>query len=221
MFTIPLRRFQTTNLIASALTSLCLLCGAECVNAQAPPEIPIRLETRGGQPAFLSPDGKAFVGTGYDATKDEEQVQLWDSSTGRLLRAWPGKGVSMMSPDGKIAAHLASEDLEMREVSSGKDLSWKNVQGAPLIGLAFSPDGKMLATACAKGRVILWDRKTEIPIAKFQISIAGLLCFSPDSKLLIAVRWEPAIKGISVARRFRRTANCWLRSSRVRYTYGT
>ncbi|HEV8062923.1 MAG TPA: WD40 repeat domain-containing protein, partial [Gemmataceae bacterium] len=193
MFMISLRCCPISNLLASVFAGLCLLFGTAGAKAQAPPEIPIHLETRGGKPEFLSPDGKILVGSGYDAAKDEQQVQFWDSSTGKLLHSWADKADSIMSPDGTVMARLAGADLEMREVSSGKDLSWKNVQGARLRGLAFSPDGKMLATACAECRVILWDRKTEIPIAKFQVSIGRLLCFSPDSKLLIAVRWDGPI----------------------------
>ncbi len=67
---------------------------------------------------------------------------------------------------------------------------------SPVPAVAFSPDGKLLATG-TYGRVTIWDLTTAKP-AKVLTNVLGAvndLRFSPDGKLLAAAGGQPSAKG--------------------------
>jgi len=72
-------------------------------------------------------------------------------------------------------------------------------------GVAFSPNGKLLAAGCGDGTVRLWNPATGRPVATLHATstqrLAPAVAFSPDGKLLITgegdgtVRaWNPATR---------------------------
>ncbi|MCE9565212.1 MAG: hypothetical protein K8U57_24535, partial [Planctomycetes bacterium] len=67
---------------------------------------------------------------------------------------------------------------------------------SPVAAVAFSPDGKLLASGIY-GRVTIWDTKTAKP-AKFLTNVLGAvndLKFSPDGKLLAVAGGQPSARG--------------------------
>ncbi|MBM4037616.1 MAG: trypsin-like serine protease [Planctomycetes bacterium] len=141
-------------------------------------------------------------GTGRILSIHRSDFRLWDPKTGALDSVSELGGgqvrLAALSPDGeKFAAYRHGSDeslyaLELRAVNSG-ELLWRQ-PGAGLRQLdyvswvAFSPDGKLVATGLGAGngsRVVLWDAQTGAIRAAASVSSgADSIAFSPKGDIL-------------------------------------
>jgi WD40 repeat protein len=116
----------------------------------------------------FSPDGKTLATGGDDCA-----VQLWDVATGKntaTFEGFPGRIMCLaFSPDGKILAcgHKTMESgkganprrgaVRLYETATGKALATLKGDPGPVAPLAFSPNGRLLATGSWNGKITLWS----------------------------------------------------------------
>lgn len=146
----------------------------------------------------FAPDGKSILSGSEDGA-----VTLWDVQTGDMRRQFEGldKHVRWIrvafSPDGQQVAAGAGQrepTLLIWDVETGKQIH--KLQGHShffLTSLAFSPDGKLLASGSlnyeyGRSSVFLWNAKTGKETRRFNQPKHGVssLAFSHDGKVLAA-----------------------------------
>ncbi len=145
-----------------------------------------------------SPDGLSL------AYQDAHSVQLWDVSAPRprLRAAFEGGdtrpellgGTVAFAPDGKTLAACMGPEKVVRvwDLSSATpEEKWVIPTTDPPLGLAFTPDGKSLVTACGKFRV--WDLSGPSPRQTNEANFGdrGMLTFLPDGKTLVVGEGGP------------------------------
>lgn len=143
----------------------------------------------------FSPDGRTLVSAGF-----EGQVILWDVGERRQLGTLAGHrelvASAAFSPDGRTLATAGIPDIG----KEGEVILWDvaaRSQAATLTGrvgtgVAFSPDGHVLATGGRDGDVILWDvaGRTQQVTLTGQRGFVLSLAFSPDGKTLATASVE-------------------------------
>jgi hypothetical protein len=146
------------------------------------------------QAALFTPDSSRLVVGGY------QQIQIWDVAKQQRLQALKGhKGYVRdlaLDPTGDRLAS-SSEDLTVRlwRLSDGQTLRQLGPLDYPVLGVAWSPDGRQLATAegdetrlTKPGLIKLWNAETGELLRTFPPHEKGAtdVVFSPDGKELLA-----------------------------------
>lgn len=132
----------------------------------------------------FTPDSKSFVTGGYDNT-----ARLWEISSGRELRRFNGHagqvGRVAVSPDGgRLVTGSADHTAKLWDLSNGAEL--RSFAGMSTMGsIAFTPDGKSLATASVD--VHLWSLDTGDKIRSYPSAITDLLAMHPDGRSIVTV----------------------------------
>ena len=143
----------------------------------------------GGRPSTFIPAAISLDGKILATYRFTHQVQLWDLATGRPIGrplTVPGEAVTSVafSTDGRILATSSFHNVQLWDVATHRQIGGLHGTFPPV---AFSPDGKTLATGPRGGSVQLWDLATHrligsLPIPKFEPVEA--VAFSPDGKIL-------------------------------------
>jgi RNA polymerase sigma factor (sigma-70 family) len=145
----------------------------------------------------LSPDGKTVASGGRDQT-----VRLWDVATGREIKKIEAggsvKGLAF-APDGRRLASASGNDLYdgwVQEVPGHGAAVWDVPTGAAVFRLqghdggvkavAYSPDGKTIATGGNDKTARLWDAGTGQELRRLEDGNGAVeaVAFSPDGKRL-------------------------------------
>ncbi|MDQ5846364.1 MAG: serine/threonine protein kinase [Acidobacteriota bacterium] len=130
--------------------------------------------------------------------------RMWDLSTGLKVRdSHPDlKGNwASVSPDGKRWVSVDVEgQVKFVDLTNQKSLSVQRIHHDHGRSVAFSPDGKWLATAAE--RVVLWDAATFTRLLPLEYeSIVWSVVFSPDGRWLVSTHGDGAILVWDVAER--------------------
>jgi WD40 repeat protein len=143
-----------------------------------------------------SRDGtRLAVGTG--------EVILRDPLTGRQHRLIKDPGGNLrglaLSPDGRRLAAGVGPRVKVWDTGTGEERQSCTGHNAPVVSVAWSPDGKLLASRAQGTTIKVWDAATgqEVRSMESRDSLEGRVVFSPESKHLLetgtssqAVVWD-------------------------------
>jgi eukaryotic-like serine/threonine-protein kinase len=149
----------------------------------------------GGVRADLSRDGKRLV-----TACDDGKVRVYDASTGAETGMVNDYGDAALcaafSPDGRRIAYAGgswvwtrSQDTSVRiwDLTTGDT---KHLEGHTQVvsGVAWSPDGALLVSCGAEGKIKAWDPDSGLELPPFEASpqqrVMIRAAFSPDGRLL-------------------------------------
>ena len=131
----------------------------------------------------FSPNGKTLAVGGADA------IEIWDAHSGEKLRTLPGlKGsVLAFSPDGTtLAIRRGHHSILLCDVRSGEVLQTLEAKTDYAVFSAFSPDGKVFASAWPHEDISLrlWDVRTGdlLRVISSDEEYVQAVAFSPDGR---------------------------------------
>ncbi len=164
----------------------------------------------------ISPDGKQIMtaAEGYSPTDDSRGrvVQIWDASTGALVRKCESEedlfrlGCAAWSPRGKYVAAAGGYFRDRKGLArlwradTGKEAVRLTGHSGYIHGIRFFPDDDRVATAGFDGTVRIWDTTTGKALTEMNVgSVVNGLDVSPDGGLVATgtsngalTLWDPA-----------------------------
>src|SRR5579885_3905349 len=103
--------------------------------------------------AVFSPGGTTLASLDWDGV-----FRLWDVRDGHETLRRPGLHLAMaFAPDGKTIA-LDDINIQLLDASTGKELGILKGHRMSVASIAFSPDGKLLASSSLDGTIRIWNR---------------------------------------------------------------
>jgi len=150
----------------------------------------------------FSQDGRLLASGSGDQT-----IQLWDMVEGKRLATLQTDDIVRrvsFHPTEKQLAAAVGKTIDLWDVETGVKLHTLPKQSDKVRSIAFSPDGKLLASGNEDSMIHLWDvvnkRELEVLPHEHRAAISALV-FSPDGKLLLSGSEDNTIRLWDVATR--------------------
>lgn len=153
---------------------------------------------RVGSIAFF-PSGDRLLSVSNDGS-----LRVWNVETGKPLRQYKVekcRGVAALSPDGHYVAASADRtvvvlDLKDEEAKPGRVREFEHADSGFIGGLAFSPDGRQLASANYDFSAILWDMKTGRLEQRFQghQDQVRSVAFNPSGTRIVTGSYDKTVR---------------------------
>ncbi len=125
--------------------------------------------------------------------QDNPSVQLRDTSTGSLIDTLPLTGVPYIcafSHDGQhlVVADYTSPAVSVWDIQTKQETLLPDRHKAPVLAIAFSPDGKLLATGGYDQVIGIWDARTYQHLKDLRGHGGAIfsLAFSPASDKIVS-----------------------------------
>src|SRR5262249_27390400 len=125
-------------------------------------------DRRAWRSLVISPDGTLAAcvldaGWSPKATMPN-RIALCDARTGKVIRRWGDGGkqtrgyeVMALSPDGRLLATTEGNDVHLWEVVTGKEVRACRGHRNEVHAMAFSGNGRRLASAGTDATTVIWD----------------------------------------------------------------
>jgi WD40 repeat protein len=169
----------------------------KAVLKELPCGMPIGLpgDLAGNLAGDFSSDSRLFTRCQLDGT-----LSVYDLGSGKEIKRLPGTRIFnhlILNPGHTRIACCSEADstVEIREVESGRKATSLTCPGGVSV-IAWSPDGKRLATACLDNRIYTWDAVAGERKAVFEghYALIGSLAFNHAGNLLASTSWDGVVR---------------------------